>query len=327
MENVWIQISKQRDKTCNSTLFFSPTMSAFNFYFQTSVASVLEFTLGGVSSGIASTVTNPLSVVRVRIQNQVSGENAYKGMISGIRKIWLEEGMPGMCRGLHASWVREISHSSIRFGLYDPLRYTISRDDSKHASVSAKFTSAFISGCIGSALTNPADFIKTRQQMAIIPSNPLFFASNFQRHCAEVRSIWKESGLSGFWRGWSATMFRSAMLTSFQIGSYDTVKNDLCVDTLSLREGPALQLTAAMISSVITTTASNPFDIIKTKYMCSDAASYNGVLDCTLQNVRRDGPMIFMKGWIPAYWKIAPHHVITLILVEKFRSVLGMQTL
>ena len=115
MENVWLQISKQRDKTCNSTLFFSPTMSAFNFYFQTSVASVLEFTLGGVSSGIASTVTNPLSVVRVRIQNQVSGENAYKGMISGIRKIWLEEGMPGMCRGLHASWVREVYHFKGRF--------------------------------------------------------------------------------------------------------------------------------------------------------------------------------------------------------------------
>jgi hypothetical protein len=34
-----------------------------------------------------------------------------------------------------------------------------------------------------------------------------------------------------------------------------------------------------------------------------------------------------VQGWTPAYWRIGPHTVSTLLLIEKVRMLLGLSTL
>ena len=59
--------------------------------------------------------------------------------------------------GVEASMLREISYSSVRMGLYEPIRALLSAsaaDEAVHASPLVKFLSALLSGGIGSALAN-----------------------------------------------------------------------------------------------------------------------------------------------------------------------------
>ena len=72
-----------------------------------------------------------------------------------------------------------------------------------------KFGAALFSGGIGSAVCNPCDLIKTRQQKALAPSHPQYnISSNLQRHLMELRECLQTEGLSGMYRGWQATSAR-----------------------------------------------------------------------------------------------------------------------
>ena len=86
------------------------------------VTTVTKYLIGGLAGGVASTLTNPLDVVRIRLQNQTSGQQQYTGMVQGMGACWREEGMRGLTRGLYASWGRELTYSSARIGLYEPIR-------------------------------------------------------------------------------------------------------------------------------------------------------------------------------------------------------------
>jgi hypothetical protein len=137
-------------------------------------------------------------------------------MGSGVVKIWKDEGMRGMARGMHASWAREISYSSCRIGLYDPIRKVLAQGetDSKVVATHVKFIAAFLSGGIGSAACNPCDLIKTRAQMAFPLTSPKATLSNFAIHMLETKTILATRGFVGMYKGWEATSSRAAMLTS-----------------------------------------------------------------------------------------------------------------
>lgn len=67
--------------------------------------------------------------------------------------------------------------------------------------------------------------------------------------------------------GWPVTSLRSALLTSAQLGTYDSIKNNFLKEYLGLPEGYLVQLYASMLSSIVTATVANPVDVIKTRYM------------------------------------------------------------
>jgi hypothetical protein len=36
---------------------------------------------------------------------------------------------------------------------------------------------------------------------------------------------------------------------------------------------------------------------------------------------------VVLQGWTPAYWRIGPHTVTTLLIMEKVRTLLGLSTI
>jgi hypothetical protein len=62
----------------------------------------------------------------------------------------------------------------------------------------------------------------------------------------------------GLYKGWVVTSSRAAILTSAQLGSYDTIKNNVLIKSVGMHEGFMLHLIASMASGLITTTAANP---------------------------------------------------------------------
>ena len=92
-----------------------------------------------------------------------------------------------------------------------------------------------------------------------------------------------------------------------------------------MHEGFQLHLFAAMASGLITTTAANPIDVIKTRYMSDSTNRYPSPLVCVVETYREGGIRAFFKGWTPSYWRLGPHTVFSFLLIERIRSFMGLK--
>ena len=84
-------------------------------------------------------------------------------------------------------------------------------------------------------------------------------------------------------------------------GSYDVVKNNILIKNFGLNEKTdrsLLHLLSAMSASVVATTACNPFDVIKSRYMSdgdgvrTGAKKYHSLKHCVTETFRIDGPKV-----------------------------------
>jgi len=276
---------------------------------------------GGIGCGIAGFLTNPADVIKVR--NQQFTDAKYHSFRTTSTTIFMEEGIRGFYKGAAASVLRECTYSSLRMGLYEPikLQYAIFFHDNGNSPI-VKWFSAFTSGAIGSAIFNPIDVVKVRFQSQL-PNAPPPYSSLFNA----FHTIYKEKGLQGLYIGTSATVTRAAFLTSAQLGSYDVIKNNIFVQMFGFdKEANTTHFSASIIASVITTTAANPADVVKTRVMNDPHATIGGPSKHLMHILKMNGVSGFMKGWTASYLRIGPHTVISLVLIEKVRQIIGMSS-
>eukprot|EP00126_Sphaerothecum_destruens_P001333 Sdes_comp14057_c0_seq2m3374 len=84
-----------------------------------------------------------------------------------VKRIVLEEGFHGLGRGIVTTVMRDMTYSSIRLGIYEPIRGILSGGVTSSSDIgySVKIASGLLSGAIGAAITNPVDVVKTRYQV------------------------------------------------------------------------------------------------------------------------------------------------------------------
>lgn len=150
--------------------------------------------------------------------------------------------------------MRELFYSSIRMGAYEPIKYLavpVAYQDSPLAKVGC----GVLAGGFGAALANPLDLVKTRFQ-SILPTQPTPYRNTFMAFVDIAR---QEGGvLRGLYKGWPVTCIRASVLNGAQMGSYDTIKNNLLIARFGMENGFVLHLFASFIAGLITVTAANP---------------------------------------------------------------------
>jgi len=250
--------------------------------------------ISGAVCASASAILNPLDVTKIRLQNQKSGNIKYTGMIQGSLLILKEEGLlRGWGKGMEPSMCRELFYSSLRLGLYEPIKVALGGGDGKEISFIVKYLSALFAGFFGAAVANPFDLIKTRFQ-AVLPTEVKPYKNTFHG----VMSIYNSNGLGGLYKGWVVTSSRAAILTSAQLGSYDSIKNNIIKKYFNIEEGILLHFGSSMLAGLITTTATNPVDVIKTRYMADKLGLYKSPIDCIKQTWKAERLRGFFKGYL-----------------------------
>ena len=93
---------------------------------------------------------------------------------------------------------------------------------------------------------------------------------------------------------------------------------------LSVKDGYALSFWGSMVAGLITTCASLPVDIAKTRTqnmrVINGVPEYKGMVDCLVKTTRNEGVMALWKGWTPYYARTGPLVVVTLMLMDTFMS-------
>ena len=73
---------------------------------------------GFVGGLCASTITNPIDVVKTRVQTQ---SRSYTSMLGEIEKIYSKEGMRGLYLGIHMRVLKSSIHNALYLTLYETL--------------------------------------------------------------------------------------------------------------------------------------------------------------------------------------------------------------
>lgn len=279
------------------------------------------FCAGGAAV-ITVSFIHPIDVVKTRLQ--IAGEagrqtKQYNGVSGVVKTILADEGASAFYKGIGAAWMREASYTSLRLGLYEPMKGLVGADK-PGAGFLSKFLAGALAGGIGSVAGNPFDVLKTRM-MAYEGAE----ARGLGYFAGEVM---KAQGIAGFYKGIEANIARAMILNATKMACYDQCKV-FCKKNLGIKDGVQLQFMSAFTAGFFMTCTVSPFDIIRTRLMNqpTDAKLYNGFVDCFLKMLKNEGPLGFYKGFIPIWSRFAPTTCLQLIIFEQLRKASGMSAM
>ncbi|KIE01782.1 Mitochondrial carrier domain protein, partial [Metarhizium majus ARSEF 297] len=178
--------------------------------------------LAGASAGGCQVVfTNPLEIVKIRLQ--VQGEVAKS--VEGTPKrsaMWIVRnlGLVGLYKGASACLLRDVPFSAIYFPTYSHLKKDFfGETPANKLGVLQLLTAGAIAGMPAAYLTTPCDVIKTRLQVEARKGEASYTGL---RHAAST--IWKEEGFTAFFKGGPARIFRSSPQFGFTLAAYEVLQ-------------------------------------------------------------------------------------------------------
>ncbi|GAA5881522.1 hypothetical protein JCM16303_005689 [Sporobolomyces ruberrimus] len=240
----------------NSTT--APAVSPINL-------TAFGFVSGAIAACTAVTITNPMEVVKTRLQldGELQGRThlpasttatphppplasstipqaggppkagpngkIYTSALDCMRKTWKFEGLKGIQRGLGAAYTYQIALNGSRLGFYEPFRHalnTLAGNDKNQVKVWSSIAAGASSGVVGAILGNPLFLVKARMQ-AYSPFNPVGAQHHYPTVFHGFKSIVSKEGPKGLVRGMDAAILRTAMGSSVQLPAYNLAKTSL----------------------------------------------------------------------------------------------------
>ncbi|KAF9387323.1 hypothetical protein CPB97_002661 [Podila verticillata] len=126
--------------------------------------------MSGLTSGmLGSTIANPTDLIKVRLQAfWPSGKPRYNSIADACRSIYIEEGIPGLYRGVVPTAARAMVVTASQLASYDTTKHWLLKlKDNKGESQFREgylvhFVASTIAGLVCSISTSPIDTVKVR---------------------------------------------------------------------------------------------------------------------------------------------------------------------
>lgn len=282
------------------------------------------FIAGGIAACGAVTVTNPIELVKTRMQLQ--GELAakgqtkkiYTGLFQGLGTIMKHEGIRGVQRGLISAYVYQIGLNGCRLGFYEPFRHALNSAFGYEASDQAYHLNIIAgagSGIMGAITGSPFYLVKTRMQ-SYSPVFKIGAQTHYRNLVDGLRTIFKAEGFKGLYRGVDAAILRTGAGSSVQLPIYNYAKS-LIQKYNVVSDGPKQHLLASAASGLGVCVVMNPWDVLMTRMYNQKGNLYKNPFDCLIKTVSIEGPLALYKGFVPHLMRIGPHTVLTLTFMEQ----------
>ena len=205
--------------------------------------------------------------MKVRLQTRSASDP--KTVVGTLTCIIRNEGILGFYSGLSAALLRQLTYSTVRFGVYEHLKARFTpRSDSQdpigQSSMAGLIVMSSTSGFLGGIAGNPADVLNVRMQ-----SDKAARAEsrrNYKNALDGLIRMTREEGITSLFRGVGAHSTRAILMTSSQLASYDGSKQ-YCLSRLAMKETFLTHVAVSLAASLIATTVCSPVDVIITRIM------------------------------------------------------------
>lgn len=184
-----------------------------------------------LSSGLAGVgvqvFTNPIWVIKTRmLSSDRSSPGAYPSMMTGVVRLYRQDGCKGFYRGLGASLIG-ITQGAVHFAVYEPVknmyfaRRRAASDQGEHMTNEATLVISTLSKFIAGTVTYPYQVVRSRLQNYDAEAR-------FGKGITGVaRRLWREAGIRGFYRGLVPSVIRFMPGTWVTFLVYENVKYHL----------------------------------------------------------------------------------------------------
>lgn len=255
-----------------------------------------------MAAGLTVLVTNPLEVVKTRLQ--LAGEGVHgahrPSAVSTFVSIARREGPRGLQAGLLAGIAYQVVMNGTRLGGYEHAKALF--PDWLGGARSTLAGAA--TGVIGAFASSPFFQVKVRLQNR----QEVDMLSGF-------RSVTKHEGWLGLMRGANGAMLRVAVGSAAQLTSYDFLKRH--ISRLTGLAGIPLHFASSLAASLAVIAVMNPFDVVSTRLYNDVHRKYRSILHCFAATIRTEGLPALYKGAIAHYFRLGPHTILTFVFWEQ----------
>ncbi|KAB5536750.1 hypothetical protein PHYPO_G00110980 [Pangasianodon hypophthalmus] len=287
----------------------------------------LDFTLGSLACCGACVFTNPLEVVKTRLQLQGelqargSYHQHYRGVLQALWLVGRTDGLRGLQKGLAAGLLYQGLMNGVRLSFYSYTQVSGISD-----VPGGNVASGAAAGALGAFIASPAYLVKTHLQAQSVEAIAVGHQHNHQGISSAFATIYRREGLMGLWRGVNGAVPRVMVGSAAQLATFSSSKEWLTHTQWFSPDSWLIALMAAMVSGVAVAITMTPFDVISTRLYNQPVDElrkgrfYTGFLDCLVKVSRTEGVLGLYKGMGPVFMRLAPHTVLSMLLWDVLRQ-------
>jgi solute carrier family 25 phosphate transporter 23/24/25/41 len=319
--------------TSQPDLVTSPTAVASDrsIQFRESISQpvVAAFCAGGVAGAVSRTVVSPLERLKILMQVQSVGRDAYKLSVGkALVKMWKEEGWRGFMRGNGTNCIRIVPYSAVQFSSYNFYKRSIFESHpGADLSPLTRLVCGGLAGITSVFLTYPLDIVRTRLSIqsasfAELGAKPEKLPGMWT---TLIQMYKTEGGMSALYRGIVPTVAGVAPYVGLNFMVYESVRKYLTPDG---EQNPSAtrKLLAGAISGAVAQTCTYPFDVLRRRFQINTMSGmgyqYKGITDAIRVIVMQEGIKGLYKGIVPNLLKVAPSMASSWLSFEMTRDFL-----
>lgn len=139
------------------------------------------------------------------------------------------------------------------------------------------------------------------------------------------RTIYKANGIRGLYRGVVGNIPRAFLGSGAQLATFGPTKDFLYRNNLNFSNPTYNSFLCGLIAGSMMAVAITPPDIILTRLYnqpldeTGKGKYYRGVVDCFWKVLRTEGIRGLYKGFLPTYYRIAPHSTLVLLFYDEIK--------
>ncbi|KAJ4382674.1 hypothetical protein N0V86_001896 [Didymella sp. IMI 355093] len=248
--------------------------------------AVVSLISGGIAGGVEGFLTYPAEFAKTRVQLRVeNGQPTPRNPFLVISQISKNEGLRALYKGCGALVFGSVGKDAVRFLFFDQIKEAFADPATGTLTPGRNLLAGMAAGVVASiTAVTPTERIKT----ALIDDarNEKRFRSGLHA----TRVIWKEHGILGMYRGFAGTTLKQASATAFRLGTYNILKD--YEKKRDIAQSTAVNFANGSVAGIVTTLATQPFDVIKTRSQSARGTS-------TLEAVKS----ILLDYGIRGFWK------------------------
>ncbi|XP_053724013.1 solute carrier family 25 member 34 isoform X1 [Synchiropus splendidus] len=287
----------------------------------------MDFAFGALACCAACVFTNPLEVVKTRLQLQGelrargSYQRHYRGVLQALWVVGRQDGLRGLQKGLSVGLLYQGVMNSVRLGTYsycEALGITSYHGGSLLSGAGA--------GALGAFIASPAYLVKTHLQAQTVKAIAVGHQHNHLGVYDAFSTIYRREGLTGLWRGVNGAVPRVMVGSAAQLATFTSAKDWVARSQWLGSSKVLTALIAAMISGVAVAITMTPFDVISTRLYNQPVDEfrrgqlYRGFSDCIMKVCRAEGVLGLYKGMGPVFLRLAPHTVLSMLFWDLMRQ-------
>ncbi|PZC81083.1 mitochondrial 2-oxoglutarate/malate carrier protein [Helicoverpa armigera] len=272
----------------------------------------MNFIIGGASGMLAICVVQPADLLKTRMQ-LLGKKGKEMGLANVAKSIIKHEGIFGFYVGLSAALLRQATYGTGRLGAFNAL-FDLHKAHYGPPSFPKKIILGMGAGAFGAYIGTPAEVALIR--MTADGRLPPEKKRNYKNVFNALARITREEGITTLWRGASATVSRAMVVNGAQLGTYSQAREVLMS---YMGDGLPLHAVCAMIAGFITTVASLPVDIVKTRVQNSETGA--GQMEVLRNVIKNEGIITLWSGLLPTYAKIGPMTILIFVFLEQLNKL------